>query len=82
MDEINADVTVEIKCNSPCLSCTDNRDVCESCDTNTSTPYLFTNTCLVECPNGFYGKEFKCEACESPCLDCEGEATTCKTCIA
>jgi proprotein convertase subtilisin/kexin type 5 len=67
------------KCNSAnCYTCVNGPNECTAC---TAGKFLYSKTCVLICPNGYYGYNKECLKCQSPCATCNTTATTCITCI-
>lgn len=70
-----------IKCDSSCDNCVSNSQNCTSCPANT---FLFFNSCLPSCPNGYFpsksGGIDKCLKCDSKCKTCVDTTLKCTSC--
>jgi len=67
-----------VQCTSPCFGCTGSGTFCTSC---INTTYLYNNTCLTLCPDGFFQNTGNiCSACLSNCLSCSGTNNYCTSC--
>ena len=54
-------------CSSECYECTGEATYCTSC---TSGVYLYKNTCLVDCPEMYWGNQGTCVSCGTYCETC------------
>ena len=58
-------------CSSACLTCVNNRSSCLSCKPGL---FLFSNTCVSSCSNGYFPQTVMgsgvCTICDSSCLTC------------
>lgn len=75
-------IKVILKCNSSCLSCIDNSDICTECISNyfRDTSY---NTCVPKCSSiGYYTDTINklCVRCKAPCYSCIDDFN-CLSCI-
>lgn len=71
-------------CDSHCLTCLSSITNCLTCNTSSTYPYLYNNTCLNSCPNGYYNDNttFLCFPCKSPCETCLSSSQyQCISCI-
>jgi hypothetical protein len=70
-----------LACDSTCATCVTSATNCLSCSV-----VLYQNTCLSDCPSGFYaslvGGINTCLACDSSCSTCKNLATNCMSCAA
>jgi proprotein convertase subtilisin/kexin type 5 len=58
------------QCQNICLSCSSN-DICISCNSSSLYPIFFNNTCLSNCPLGYFNNTAtSCLSCPSSCLAC------------
>lgn len=60
-----------------CKTCAYKASFCQQCITGY---YLYNNTCLSTCPDGYYGNINRCDRCINPCRTCRN-MTYCLTCI-
>ena len=69
-------------CDATCQTCTTSATSCVTCDKDGSTPALFSNACLADCPDGHYADSSSlCQSCHSTCGTCaSGTAADCTTC--
>lgn len=71
-------------CLDKCKTCTKySGSTCTSCYGGFSDfPFLYGNTCVDSCVEGFYGNrdDAECQTCEDPCETCTETATTCLSC--
>ena len=70
---------------SGCLTCSGSAKNCLSCGFSAYGfhLYLYNNTCLLNCPNGFWANSVgnTCDSCTQGCLTCTGVGlTNCLTC--
>ena len=70
---------------SGCLTCSGSAKNCLSCGFSAYGfhLYLYNNTCLLNCPNGFWANSVgnTCDSCTQGCLTCTGAGlTNCLTC--
>ena len=65
-------------CDTSCLTCQNQTTFCLSC----SSTFLYNNTCVTTCPDGFYGDGYNaCVSCALSCLTCSGgTALDCTSC--
>ena len=56
-------------CDSTCGTCENLATFCLTCPGGSGL-YLYNNTCLAQCPTGFFGDAGECFACNSNCLTC------------
>ena len=65
-------------CNSNCNTCQTTATYCLSCSGNS---YLSSNSnsCVDECPSGYYGANNLCNQCLT-CLSCRGNGNNCQSC--
>lgn len=77
-------VTSTFSCTSPCLTCNISPSYCTSCLTTSSYPYLYSNTCNINCPDGQVDdtstSDVVCVACNTICKTCSGEPSICSSC--
>ena len=66
------------KCDSNCKKCLGNSANCTLCYPSSTLPYLYQNTCLSECPAGFFINGTFCDSCVSPCINCKAKNTCLK----
>lgn len=82
IDSSNNSISFVLQCQNPCLSCFVLVTNCTSCNTSTTTPYLFNNICLSACPQYYYntsnGYCYSCAALGIRCSNCIN-STTCST---
>ena len=74
----NSTTNLCVLCPSVCATCTAS-DTCQSCQSvNGVGYYLSSNTCVIQCPLGQYGKvsDYTCQPCASGCLACYGPSIT------
>ena len=86
IDQDTNTVLYSIDCALPCKSCspTDNTS-CLSCYTDTGITsqiyfYSVNNTCLADCPGGYYISGTSCAVCSGTCLTCSVISTNCTSC--
>jgi Furin-like repeat, cysteine-rich/LNR domain len=72
---------VTITCKSPCSTCLDFADNCQSCLTSSSEPYYWGNKCNSVCDRGYVDTGSKtCMKCSSPCSACLVTTSSCTSC--
>jgi hypothetical protein len=77
-----ADITIDsgdvcYPCDVTCATCAGTVTTCTTCP---SPALLHLDTCVVECPNGYFSTNTDCLACDPSCLTCAGSATVCTAC--
>jgi proprotein convertase subtilisin/kexin type 5 len=70
-----------LSCSSPCLTCSTIRTNCTSCDTSSGFPYLYSSSCLANCPFAHFDSgAYTCKKCSIPCDTCTS-SSICLTCL-
>jgi proprotein convertase subtilisin/kexin type 5 len=70
-------------CDIKCILCSGSSTTCSSCTLNGSNmAYLWSNTCVTNCPNGTYltANPNLCNACNTLCQLCDVSSTNCSLC--
>ena len=70
-------------CSLYCVECATSATTCQSCVTEgTYEAYLFDNSCMENCPTGYYGDVAVhiCYACDILCSACQSSSSNCSSC--
>ena len=72
-------------CHEQCETCTQNATFCQTCTSegpSESFLYSLDQSCLSQCPDGYYedSVDHTCKQCDSKCAQCEINATYCQSC--
>lgn len=70
-------------CNADCKTCNTNNTNCLSCGLSLAAGlplYLSNNTCVANCPFGYYGNIDTCTLCNNACSGCTLSSTNCLSC--
>ncbi|EAS00754.2 zinc finger lsd1 subclass family protein (macronuclear) [Tetrahymena thermophila SB210] len=67
-------------CHPDCASCSGSlNNQCTSCS---GQKYLYQNSCVASCPNGFFAQQNKCQQCTQGCQVCtDGSVNKCLVCM-
>ncbi|KAL4465784.1 hypothetical protein ABPG73_014233 [Tetrahymena malaccensis] len=63
-----------------CEICSEDKKICKKCFK--TFPFLFLNTCLKQCPDGFYADQHNnCIVCDLYCKTCNNNSMNCTSCV-
>ena len=78
IDSISSGLSVDVKCNTECLTCSVSASYCVTCDTNSSYKYFQSNSWVSTCSDGYYlSNSYTWSKWDSSCVKWSGTATNC-----